>query len=88
MKQHTKLAVRASLVGFLVTFIGFIAAILYHIYKSTDGERGKGLFEIILSTLQEPMMIYFFAAGLLFGFVYFYFGIKWHPNNANSEGER
>jgi predicted membrane protein len=87
MKWHTGIAVRAALVGFLVTFIGFLASTLYHIYKSMDGERGKGLFEIILSTFDEPMMIYFLVAGLLFGVVYFYFGVKWHSNNATSEGE-
>lgn len=78
MKRHTKLALRASLVGFLITFIGFIASTLYHIYDSTDGERGKEEFQIILSSLQGPTMKYVFAAGLLFGFVYFYFGIKSH----------
>ena len=68
MKWHTGIALRAALVGFLVTFIGFLASTLYHIYKSMDGERGKGLFEIIVSTLHEPMMIYFLVGGVLFGF--------------------
>ncbi len=85
MKWHTGIALKASLVGFLITFVGFMASTLYHIYGSTDGERGKEEFQIILSTLQGPTMKYILAAGLLFGFLYFYLGIKWHQNNANSE---